>query len=118
MNIYQEEILDHFKHPRHKGALTDATHSAHFTNPTCGDELTVYLKVDGDRISDISFDGQGCAISQAAASMLTEELAGKTVADATSLSDQDMFAMIGVDLTPARQKCGLLAVAALRKAVA
>jgi nitrogen fixation NifU-like protein len=117
MNIYQEEILDHFKHPRHKGPVANASHSARLTNPTCGDELTLQLQVEDGRIAQIGFEGQGCAISQAAASMLSEELADKPVAAARDLSDQDMFKMIGVELTPARQKCGLLAVSALRKAL-
>lgn len=117
MNIYQEEILDHFKNPRYKGPLTEPTHSARMVNPTCGDELTIQLIVQDDHITAVGFEGQGCAISQAAASMLAEELADKTLQDAEAMSDQNVFEMIGVELTPARQKCALLAVSTLRKAL-
>lgn len=118
MNIYQEEILDHYRRPRHRGAVSDPSHRATQTNPLCGDELTATVRVSGGSISDLKFDGQGCAISQAAASMLAEELHGRSMTDLRSFSDREMLELIGVELSPARQKCGLLAIATLREAIA
>lgn len=83
--LYQEIILDHGRHPRNFHALEHPTHLAKGYNPLCGDRVTVYLALDGDRIVDVSFDGRGCAISTAAASLMTEVLKGKTVAEARAL---------------------------------
>jgi nitrogen fixation NifU-like protein len=83
--LYQEIILDHGRHPRNLRAIADPTHKAQGYNPLCGDRVTVYLKVEGDRIADLSFEGRGCAISTAAASLMTEILKGKTVAEARAL---------------------------------
>ncbi len=86
--LYQEVILDHGKNPRNHRVLGDASHSARGDNPICGDRIVVYLKLgDDDRIADCSFDGRGCAISQASASMMTEILVGMTKAEAKSLFD-------------------------------
>src|ERR1700709_1799430 len=80
--LYQEVILDHSRHPRHYGALNDASHKAEGLNPLCGDRVTVYLKLDADgRVGDIGIEGRGCAISQASASMMTDLLKGRTAAD-------------------------------------
>ena len=117
MNIYQEEILDPYKNPRHRGTVEDATTSATVHTPSCGDELTVTLRIESGSVAEIAFDGEGCAISTAAASMLAEELHGKSLPEVKDFSDQDIFEMIGVELTPTRQKCGLLAVSALRTAL-
>lgn len=83
--LYQEIILDHGRHPRNFRALEHPTHQAKGYNPLCGDRVTVYLALDGDRIADVSFDGRGCAISTAAASLMTEVLKGKTLAEAHAL---------------------------------
>ncbi|HEX3498236.1 MAG TPA: SUF system NifU family Fe-S cluster assembly protein [Stellaceae bacterium] len=83
--LYQDIILDHGQHPRNKRAIEHPSHFAHGNNPLCGDKVTIYLKLDGDRIEDVSFEGRGCAISTAAASLMTEVLKGKTVAEADSL---------------------------------
>jgi nitrogen fixation protein NifU and related proteins len=83
--LYQDIILDHGRHPRNFRALEHPTHLAKGHNPLCGDRVTVYLVLDGDRITDVSFDGRGCAISTAAASLMTEVLKGKTVAEAQAL---------------------------------
>ena len=86
--LYQEVILDHGKNPRNYRALDDASHSARGDNPICGDRITVYLRLDDERrIVECSFDGRGCAISQASASMMTEMLVDKTIAEANSLFD-------------------------------
>jgi nitrogen fixation protein NifU and related proteins len=83
--LYQEIILDHGRHPRNLRAIAEPTHKAQGHNPLCGDRVTVYLKVEGDRIADLSFEGRGCAISTAAASLMTEVLKGKTVEEARAL---------------------------------
>ena len=83
--LYQDIILDHGRHPRNFRAIEQPTHTARGHNPLCGDRVTVYLALDGDRIADVSFEGRGCAISTAAASLMTEVLKGKTVAAAREL---------------------------------
>src|SRR5436305_2142822 len=83
--LYQDIILDHGRHPRNLRALPNPTHLARGHNPLCGDRVTVYLAVEGDRIADLSFEGRGCAISTAAASLMTEILKGKTTGEADSL---------------------------------
>lgn len=83
--LYQDIILDHGRHPRNFRALEHPTHLARGHNPLCGDRVTIYLVLDGERIADVSFDGRGCAISTAAASLMTEVLKGKTVAEARAL---------------------------------
>lgn len=122
-DLYQQVILDHNKRPRNRGRLPTATRVAHGDNPTCGDQCSVYLRLDGDRIADISFDGSGCAISQASASLMTTQLKGKTAAEATKLYDEfhrivttgqapdeisDLAAFAGVHAFPARIKCATL----------
>ena len=86
--LYQDIILDHGRHPRNFRAIEHPTHFAQGHNPLCGDRVTVYLTLDGDRITDVSFQGRGCAISTAAASLMTEVLKGKTVAEARALFAQ------------------------------
>jgi nitrogen fixation protein NifU and related proteins len=124
--LYQEIIIDHNRNPRHHYAMTDATAQANGFNPLCGDKITVYLKIVGDEIRDISFVGCGCAISQASASLMTESLRGKTVAEAhqlfeyfhtmltgdvdgKSLSLDKLTVLTGVKAYPARVKCATLA---------
>lgn len=79
--LYQEMILDHYKNPRNRGALTPATHSANGHNPLCGDKIKVYLKLEGGTVADIAFEGSGCAISTASASMMTQALKGRPLAE-------------------------------------
>jgi nitrogen fixation NifU-like protein len=87
-DLYQEVILDHNRRPRNFGALADANRTAKGHNPLCGDKLTLYLKVDGDRIAGISFEGSGCAISKASASLMTDAVKGQSVADADTLFER------------------------------
>ncbi|MBV9861484.1 MAG: SUF system NifU family Fe-S cluster assembly protein [Alphaproteobacteria bacterium] len=95
--LYQDIILDHGRHPRNFRALEHPTHSAKGYNPLCGDRVTIYLQLDGDRIEDVSFDGRGCAISTAAASLMTEVLKGKTLAQAHALFERFRAAVTGSD---------------------
>lgn len=126
--LYQEVILDHSRHPRHFGALPGATHRGEGHNPLCGDRVTVYVHVDGaGRIADIAFEGRGCAISQASASLMTDLVNGRTIAeaealmggflhlvkgeDANSLAPGDretLDVMAGVSAYPMRVKCATL----------
>ena len=97
--LYQEVILDHSRHPRHFGALDNATHKAEGYNPLCGDRVTVMLTLDENgRVADIKFQGKGCAISQASASMMTEMLAGRTLAEAQKLMDGFLHLVKGEDV--------------------
>ncbi len=116
--IYQDHILDHYEDPFHRGHLGDATHSHEDKNPLCGDVVRIELAVDGDgKIRNLYFDGQGCVISQASASMLLEEMFGKTVDDVKDFSAEEMLALYGPRLTPNRQKCCLLSWRVLQEAV-
>jgi nitrogen fixation NifU-like protein len=135
-DLYQEVILDHNRHPRNFKVLTGATCKADGYNPLCGDRLTIYLHVEGDVIRDASFEGQGCAISKASASLLTDSVKGKTVAEAEALftrfhqmvtsppdSQEDfsdlgkLFVLAGVREYPVRVKCASLAWHTLHSAV-
>jgi nitrogen fixation protein NifU and related proteins len=133
--LYQELILDHYRRPRNKGTLVDATHSVSLNNPLCGDEIDLHLRVEGDVIRDVRFVGRGCSISQASASMMTQLLKDKPVPDAVALADQmsammqgdeaaardkslgDLRALAGVSKFPVRIKCALLPWNALTDAV-
>ena len=121
--LYQQVILDHNRRPLNRGRLPTANRVAHGDNPSCGDQCSVYLQLEGDRIKDLSFDGSGCAISQASASLMTTQLKGKTAAEAQALYDQfhqivttgnapdemsDIGAFAGVHTFPARIKCATL----------
>ncbi len=116
--IYQEQILDHYKHPRNKGPLPGSTKNARDSNPLCGDEITLHLKVDGaDRVTDVTFEGQGCAISQASASMLTTIVKGLPLADATALDREAILKKLGIPLSAVRLKCALLSFHVLKLAL-
>jgi nitrogen fixation NifU-like protein len=123
-DLYRELILDHYKSPRHHGRLDDADAFAEGQNPLCGDEITVTLKLsaDGETIDAVAFDGQGCAISQAAASMLSEEIVGRKASEVAAIDKDDspLVAMMiesGTPLTPIRLKCALLGLGVLKVAL-
>ena len=109
-DFYREVILDHYKHPRNKGRLDPRTSTHEEDNPLCGDRIRIDLLVKDDMIEDVRFTGQGCAISQASASMLTEAIKGMSVADAKNVDKQFILDLIGIPLTPARLKCALLSL--------
>ena len=113
-DLYRDYILDHYKNPRNYGELPGATHRHHDTNPLCGDEITVFLLVEGDRVQDVRFTGRGCAISQASASMLTEEVKGKTLEELRALDRDHVLGNLGITISPARVKCALLGLMALK----
>lgn len=122
-DLYQQVILDHNRRPRNRGRIPSANRSAHGDNPSCGDQCDVFLRLDGEKIADISFEGSGCAISQASASLMTTQLKGKTRAEAEGLFKafheivttgkepeeiSDLAAFAGVHAFPARIKCATL----------
>jgi len=112
--IYRENILDHYKHPRYRGTLEHPDISYEDANPLCGDRLRIDLKVSDGRIEEVAFSGVGCSISQAAASMLCERVVGQTVEEVKSLDRDDVLEMLGIELGPVRLKCGLLALKTLK----
>jgi nitrogen fixation NifU-like protein len=116
-DLYRDNILDHYKSPRNHGTIDDADVSAEGMNPLCGDQLTIDLKIDDGRIERIRFHGKGCSISQAATSMLTELVEGKTVKEAAQISREDVEAELGIPLSPVRLKCALLGLGTLRVAL-
>ena len=114
-DIYREIILDHYRNPRNKGKLSNADVSIHDSNPLCGDEIDIHLRVDKDMIKDIKFEGRGCAISQASASMLTELVMDKPLSVVKDLAKNEILENIGlVNLGPARIKCALLSLKVLK----
>jgi len=107
--IYQEHILDHYEDPYHRGSCEHPTHMHEDDNPLCGDVVHVEMRIGSDgRVQEAWFDGEGCCISQASASMLMEQIEGKTVEEVKKFSAQDMLELFGARLTPNRQKCCLL----------
>jgi nitrogen fixation NifU-like protein len=135
-DLYQEIILDHYAHPHHFGPLADANREAEGYNPLCGDQVHLRLRVEGERIADLAFEGSGCAISTASASAMTDAVAGQSVADALALQGRMLAVLTGADEDPAhlddlgelaafagvrnypmRVKCATLAWHALREAL-
>jgi len=118
-DLYREHILDHYGNPRNQGRLEDADISCEWDNPVCGDKVRIDLRFEDGRVSEVRFDGEGCVISMASASMLTEEVLGKTVEELRAMrEDEDVFRMLGITLGPARAKCGLLPLQVLQKGLA
>jgi nitrogen fixation NifU-like protein len=115
--LYREVILDHYKNPRNHGTLEDADAQADGQNPLCGDEVSIYVDFEGDTISDVKFSGRGCAISQAATSMLTEMIIGKTATEAAALDKDALLEEMPIPLTPVRLKCALLGLTTLKMAL-
>ena len=117
-DIYEEHVLDHYEDPYHRGLIDHATHSDEGKNPLCGDVVHIDLKLDSDgRIQEAWFEGEGCVISQASASMLIEAIEGKTVEEAKEFTAEKMLELFGPKLTPNRQKCCLLSWRVLQSAI-
>ena len=118
-NLYRDFILEHYKRPHNKGTLDP--HDLHFadSNPTCGDEMSMTLVLDLPKtaIADVAFDGRGCAISQASASILTDGLRGQSLDEVRAMNPKDLLDELGVPIGPARLKCALLAYKVLQGAV-
>jgi nitrogen fixation NifU-like protein len=110
-DMYRQQILDHYKNPRNHGELDEPTFSHVGENPSCGDTIKIDVRLDddGETIEYVSFSGDGCAISQASASMLTERLPGTTLDELDEMDTDDVVEMLGVDISPMRIKCAVLA---------
>jgi nitrogen fixation protein NifU and related proteins len=117
--MYREVILDHYKSPRGHGLIEDADAQAEGQNPLCGDEVTISVKfaADGETIDGVGFEGRGCAISQAATSMLTELVRGRSAAEVAALPKEELLDEIGIPLTPIRLKCAILGLGVLKVAL-
>ena len=128
--LYTQVIMDHYQHPRNRGELEDADLREHLLNPLCGDEVTVYAVLDGEKVADVKFEGRGCSISQASASMMTERLVGKSRGEAEKEIQSfkammvgerefpemdDLAALKGVIQYPSRIKCATLAWTAFQR---
>jgi len=116
-DLYRELILDHSQHPHNHGEIPEADISYEDSNPLCGDKIRIDIKLRGDVIEDVKFNGKGCAISQASASMLTDELLGKSLEDVRKLDKQFVLDMLGIPLGPSRIKCALLPLKVIKAGV-
>jgi nitrogen fixation NifU-like protein len=118
-DLYRDEILEHYRAPHNFGTLEapDAVHEGN--NPLCGDRITMMLSLGEDgAVSDVAFSGRGCAISQASASLLTDEIKGRSVAEVEALRNQDVLDLLGIEISPARLKCAMLSLDTLQHALA
>ena len=113
--IYKENILDHYKNPRNKKIPSHYTFCSSDHNPLCGDEVTLFVTADDETIADISFTGNGCAISQAAASLLTEHCKGMNLREARIMDQKTVLGLLGIPLSPVRMKCAGLCLKTLHK---
>lgn len=116
-DLYQEMILDHYKNPRNAGSLEPADIHHDGDNPTCGDEVHVFARVKDGKLAEIKFRGRGCAISQASASILYEDLKGKALKDVPGMNVEHVQELLGITLRPARVKCATLGLVALKEGI-
>lgn len=117
-DLYRDEILEHYRQPHNFGTLDHPDASYEGNNPLCGDRITMMLSVGEDgTVTDVAFSGRGCAISQASASMLTDEIRGRSVADIGAMRHQDILDLLGIEISPARLKCALLSLDTMQHAL-
>lgn len=116
-DLYRDYILEHYRRPHNFGVLDNATATQEGANPLCGDRITLQLRVVGDQIAAVGFTGRGCAISQASASLLTDEVKGKEVDAAAAMKASDVLDLLGIEISPARMKCALLSLETLQGAL-
>jgi nitrogen fixation NifU-like protein len=117
MDIYSETILDHYQHPHHAGELTNPTVKASEDNPLCGDKISLELIIKNGTVADVGFVGTGCAISQAAMSLLADEIENKKISVLKKLTPAKVYNLLHVPISPGRVKCALLGFATLQKAL-
>lgn len=115
--MYREHLLDHYKNPRNKGTIKNPDIIYMDDNPLCGDEIEITAKLNGKKIKEIRFNGKGCAISQASASMLTETLEGKSLDEVKKFGTDDIVKMLGIELSPIRVKCAVLSLKILQAGI-
>ena len=116
-DLYRDYILEHYRRPHNFGVLEDATISQEGANPLCSDRITLQLRVRGGVIDGVGFTGRGCAISQASASLLTDEIKGKSIDDAAGMGSADVLELLWIEISPARLKCALLSLETLQLAL-
>jgi len=116
-DLYRELILDHYQHPHNHGEIPGADISYEDSNPLCGDKIRIDIKLQGNVVADVRFNGKGCAISQASASMLTDELIGKSLDDIKKMDKQYILDLLGIPLGPTRIKCALLPLKVIKAGV-
>ena len=116
-DLYRDYILEHYRHPHNFGTLDAPTAKYEGANPLCGDRITMFLGVEDGVVKEVAFTGRGCAISQASASLLTDEIKGKRVDEVEKLTPEDVLDLIGVEISPARLKCALLSLDTLSHAL-
>ncbi len=114
--IYREHLMDHYKNPRNFGKIEDSIHSRG-ENPSCGDEMDIYLEIEGNKIKDFKFTSKGCAISTASASVLSEKLKEKRVDEVLNMTRDDMKDLLGIDVSVSRVKCMMLGLKTLQTAI-
>jgi nitrogen fixation NifU-like protein len=116
-DLYRDEILEHYRNPHNFGVLEEPTTAKEGANPLCGDRITLMLAINGDgTVEDVAFTGRGCAISQASASMLTDEIKGKSLDEIAHMGSQNVLDNLGIEISPARMKCAMLSLETLREA--
>lgn len=113
-NMYSKEIIEHYKKPRNFWKLPNFTHSTHVSNSACGDELDLYLKIEGEKVTDVGFEGSGCAICIGAMSILSERIKGNSVEELKKLDDDFVLDLIGMDKDSPRIRCATLSVEAIQ----
>lgn len=115
--IYKENILDHYSYPHNKQKMKNPTTKGEGLNANCGDEMTLYLKIDDDKVKEASFIGEGCAISLAGASMLTDKIKGMGIKELKTITPGTIYTMLGIHISPSRTNCALLAYEALGNSI-
>jgi nitrogen fixation NifU-like protein len=116
-SIYRENILDHYKYPHNFVKLENSDLEHHEHNPLCGDDLTFQLKLNGQRVSEVGFSGEGCAICMASASMLSDEIKGKSLEEIKRMNKETVLNLLGVELSPVRLKCAMLSLDTVKNAI-
>jgi nitrogen fixation NifU-like protein len=116
-DLYRDYILEHYRRPHNFGVIDDANAQHEGANPLCGDRITMQLRLSGGKVAAVGFTGRGCAISQASASLLTDEIKGKTVDDVEKLTADNVLELLGIEVSPARLKCALLSLDTMQHAL-
>ncbi len=116
-SMYKEQIIDLYKHPSNFGELDNFTHEYHEFNQICGDEIIVQLIIENEKVKDVKFNGAGCAISIASASLITEKVKGMSIEDVKKLNVEDIKKLLGIEISPGRVKCATLSLEAIKRAI-